>query len=98
MFTEDLSVFLQDFGVPISFAGSAAGMLGIEDMPELTVLDDQGRAAVSTTRRTVLVRTDQKGALTQGSAITVNGNSRVVHDLGVPPELPDGAFTLVVLR
>ena len=47
------------------------------------------------TDRTVLVRTDQKGALAPGSDVTVNGTARKVKHL-VPVD--DGAFTLVVLR
>jgi hypothetical protein len=94
-FTESLGVFLADFGVTVSFTGSAAGMLGIEDAPGILALDSEQFAGVQQTDRTVLIRTDQKGALATGTAITVNGTARVVRNI-LPFE--DGAFTLVWLR
>jgi len=94
-FTEDLSVFLADFGVPVSFTGSAAGMLGIMDLAEIEVLGDRGRAVVSAADRTLLIRTAQKGVLTQGSAISVDSVSYTVRDIG---PFEDGAFSLVHLR
>ena len=93
--TEDLSVFLADFGVSVSFTGSTAGMLGIQDLEGVTLLGDDGRAGVSAGDRTVLIRTDQKGSLTQGSNITVNGSTRKVRDI---QPFEDGAFSLVRLR
>jgi hypothetical protein len=94
-FTEDLSVFLADFGVTVSFSGSAAGMLGIEDAQGLLSLPSDQFPGVQAVDRTVLIRTSQKGALVPGSAITVNGTARVVRDL---LNHEDGAFTLVSLR
>jgi len=96
--TESLGVFEADFGVPVSFTGSAAGMLGLEDYPGIAILGDGDRAVIAATDRTVLVRTDQLGALARGDAITVNGTARIVRDVLVPDELKDGAFTLVALR
>lgn len=93
--TEDLAVFLADFGVPVSFSGATAGMLGIEDAQGLLTLPGDQFPGVQATDRTVLIRTDQKGGLKPGDAITVNSTARVVRDL-LPVE--DGAFTLVSLR
>jgi hypothetical protein len=101
-FTEYLSVFLADFGVPVSFSGSTAGMLGIEDAQGLLVLEGEQFPGVQATDRTVLIETSEKGALGPGSAITVNGTARTVRHLdGRNAEMradPDGAFTLVSLR
>jgi hypothetical protein len=94
-FTESLDAFLADFGVTVSFSGSTAGMLGIEDAQGLLVLEGEQFPGVQATDRTVLIRTDQKGALAPGTAITVNGTARTVRHL-LPYE--DGAFTLVSLR
>jgi len=93
--TEDLDAFLRDFGVSVSFTGSAAGMLGIEDAQGLLALPGEQFPGVQATDRTVLIRTDQKGALAPGSAITVNGTARVVRNVLLHE---DGAFTLVSLR
>jgi hypothetical protein len=93
--TESLGVFVADFGVPVSFSGSTAGMLGIMDLSGLDVLGDGSRATVSAADRTVVIRTSQKGSLTQGSNITVNSSAYVVRDL---QPFDDGSFTLVMLR
>jgi len=93
--TESLGVFVADFGVPVSFSGSVAGMLGIMDLTSAEVLGDAGRAVVSSADRTVVIRTSQKGALTQGSTITVASTAYVVRDL---QPFDDGSFTLVLLR
>jgi hypothetical protein len=93
--TESLGVFVADFGVPVSFSGSVAGMKGIMDLTGSHVLGDDGRAVISAADRTVLIRTSQKGALTQGASITVNSVSYVVRDLG---PIDDGSFTVVSLR
>ena len=94
-FTENLDLFLADFGVTVVFSGSTAGMLGIEDAQGLLTLPGEQFPGVQSTDRTVLIRTDQKGALVPGSAITVNGTARVVRNL---LSHEDGAFTLVSLR
>jgi hypothetical protein len=93
--TESLGVFVADFGLPVSFSGSVAGMLGIMDLSSIEVLGDGGRAVVSSADRTVVIRTSQKGGLTQGSTITVNSVQYVVRDL---QPFDDGSFTLVLLR
>jgi hypothetical protein len=94
-FVENLDLFLADFGVTVSFTGSAAGMLGIEDAAGFLSLPGDQFPGVQATDRTVLIRTDQKGALAPNSDITVNGTARKVRHL-LPFE--DGAFTLVSLR
>lgn len=94
-FAEDLNVFLADFGVSVSFAGSAVGMLGLEDGPGVLTLPGDQFPGVQATDRTLLIRTDQKGSLAPKSAITVNGTARKVRYL-LPYE--DGAFTLVWLQ
>jgi len=93
--TESLGVFTFDMGVPVSFSGSVAGMRGIMDLTGVHVLGDDGRAVVTSSDRTVLIQTDQKGALTQGSAITVNSVAYVVRDI---QPIDDGSFTMVWLR
>lgn len=93
--TESLGIFVADFGVPVSFTGSTAGMKGNMDLTGQFVLSDGSRATVSAAERTILIRTDQKGALTQGSSITVNSSNYLVRDL---QPIDDGSFTMVWLR
>jgi hypothetical protein len=100
--TETLDAFLADFGVSVSFSGSTAGMLGIPDAPgalQLASITGVGEGAqfpgVQTADKTVLIRTDQKGALAPGTAITVNGVSGTTRYLLAHE---DGAFTLVWWR
>ncbi len=93
---EDLSQYLQDFGVSVAFVGAPPNMLGILDAPGLFVLEgDQGRAPINATNRTVLIRSDQVGTLGQGDTITVDAIPYLVREI-VPWE--DGAFSLVSLR
>lgn len=97
--TETLDTFLADFGVSVSFSGSTVGMLGIADAPgalQLASIIGGGEgtqfAGVQGVHKTVLIRTDQKGALAPGTAITVNGVSGSVQYLLAHE---DGAFTVV---
>lgn len=92
---EDLSLFLNDFGVSVAFVGAEPNMLGIMDAPGLFVLADEGRATINATDRTVLVRTDQLGTLAQGDTITADAIPYAVREI-VPWE--DDAFSLVSLR
>jgi hypothetical protein len=94
-FDEDLDVFLADFGVPVSFSGSIAGMVGIKDGPGLLALPGEQHPGVQATDKTVLIRTDQKGTLKPKDAITVDGTSGTVRDVLA---YQDGAFTLVAYR
>lgn len=93
--TDTLGAYLFDFGTSVSFTGSTAGMKGIMDLTGQQVLADGDRAIVTAAERTVTIRTDQKGSLTQGSSITVNFASYVVRDL---QPIDDGSFTMVWLR
>ena len=93
--TESLGVFVADFGVPVSFSGSVAGMKGNMDLTGELVLADGTRATVSAADRTVLIRTSQKGGLVGGSSITVDSVSYSVRDI---QPIDDGAFSLVWLR
>lgn len=92
---EDLSLFLNDFGVSVAFVGAEPDMLGLMDAPGLFVLADDGRAPINATDRTVLVRSDQLGTLAQGDTITVDAVPYAVREI-LPWE--DGAFSLVSLR
>lgn len=91
----DLAVFLADMGVAVSFSGSAAGMKGLEDAAGVLGLESEQFPGVQQTKRSVLIRTDQKGALLPGAAITVNSTARTVLYLSAHE---DGAFTLVWLQ
>lgn len=93
--TDTPDAYLFDFGVSVSFSGSVAGMKGIMDLTGELVLGDGTRAVVSAADRTVLIRTSQKGTLTQGSTITVASVSHKVRDL---QPVDDGTFTMVWLR
>ena len=94
--SEDLSVFLADFGVSVSFSGSTAGMLGIKDAPGLLALPGEQFPGVQAVDKTVLIRSDQKGALKPGTAITVDGVAGTVRK--GPEPVDDGAFSLVAYR
>ena len=88
MFTEDLSVFLADFGVPCSANGR--DFLGIFNMPGQAL--DLGHIGAISTEYSVLVMTADGVAanLKHGALITVNGQV-----FKVQTKLPedDGAFT-----
>lgn len=90
--TETLDTFLADFGVSVSFSGSTAGMLGIPDAPGALVLPGDQFPGVQGVHKTLLIRTDQKGALLPGTAITVNG---VLGSVQYLLAHEDGAYTLV---
>ena len=92
-FTETLNTFLNDFGVTVVIG--ATTVLGIEDAAGVLVLENEQMPGVQATVRTLLIRTDQKGALVPGSTLTVNSVSRTVISI-LPFE--DGAFTLLHLR
>ena len=89
MFTEDLSIFLDDFGV--SCTAGAITALGILDMPGETV---SGGMVIST-EYMLTAKASDFGDLLYGDSITVDGQSYKVHD-NLPIE--DGAFCLVVLE
>lgn len=95
MVTDSLGAYLADFGLPVAFSGSPAGMLGIMDLSGLDVLGESHRGLVSAADRTLLIRTDQKGSLTQNSSLTVNSVSYVIRDI---QPVHDGAFSVLMLR
>ena len=64
-FTEDLSVFLSDFGVSVT-AGAVSG-LGILDMPGESIMGDM----VISTSYMLTCRSDQFGTVGYGASITV---------------------------
>ena len=72
--SEDLSVFLGDFGVSVT-AGAVSG-LGILDMPTEIVAGGQ----ILSTDYTLLCRADEFGGLLYGAAITVDGVNYSVRE------------------
>lgn len=87
-FTENLDLFLTDFGVPVS-AGAVTG-LGILDMPSQVVADGM----VLTTDYKLTVKSVQFGGLLYGDAITVDGVSYQVREA---MKVDDGSFTELFL-
>lgn len=88
-FTEDLSVFLADFGVPIS-AGSASG-LGILDMPSEMIAD----GVVLTTDYKVTCLASLFGDLQYGAGVNVDGLPYTVRNVEL---LDDGKFCDLMLQ
>ena len=88
MFTENLDLFLADFGVPVVF-GQVTGV-GILDMPAQVIADGM----VITTDYKLTVRADLFGAMKYGDAVTVNG---IAYQVREPMLVDDGAFLEVSL-
>lgn len=89
MLTEDLSVFLADFGVPAS-TGAASGTV-LFDMPDGEVLN--GR--MLSTGYLITFRTADFPALKHGDAVTVNGQAYQANDVRL---LDDGIFSTAGLQ
>ena len=87
--TEDLTVFLSDFGVSVT-AGAVSG-LGILDMPGEAVLDGM---VISTSYRLVC-RSDEFGTVGYSTSITVDGSSYKVQE-NMP--IGDGKFCSIQLE
>jgi hypothetical protein len=87
-FTEDLDLFLADFGVPVT-SGNVTG-IGILDMPSEIVAD----GVVLTTDYKVTVKTSQFGGLLYGAPVTVNGVNYQVREA---MKVDDGSFTDLML-
>lgn len=86
--TEDLTVFLQDFGV--SCTSGATTALGILDMPGQVLAEGM----VISTDYTLTARAADFGALKYGDAITVDGAAYTVRDSRL---IDDGRFCEVSL-
>lgn len=86
--TEDLSMFLSDFGVTVT-SGAVSGK-GILDMPSQVVADGM----VLTTDYKLTVRTSEFGGLIYGAAITVDG---VGYQVREAIKIDDGNFTDLML-
>ena len=85
---EDLSLFLQDFGVPCT-AGAITAQ-GILDMPSQVVADGM----VLTTDYKLTVRTADFGGLLYGDGITVDGINYQVREA---MKIDDGRLTELML-
>lgn len=88
MITEDLSLFLNDFGVTVT-SGAVSGM-GILDMPSQIVADGM----VLTTDYRLTVRTSEFGGLIYGAPVTVDGVNYQVREA---MKIDDGQFTELML-
>lgn len=86
--TEDLSLFLADFGVTVT-SGAVSGM-GILDMPSQIVADGM----VLTTDYKLTVRTSEFGGLIYGAPVTVDGVNYQVREA---IKVDDGQFTELML-
>jgi hypothetical protein len=87
-FTEDLTLFLGDFGV--SCTAGAVSALGILDMPGQVISDGM----VLTTDYTLTARTADFGGLLYGDGITVDGINYQVRETR---KLDDGKFVEISL-
>ena len=87
--TEDLSVFLNDFGV--SCVSGAVTALGILDMPSQIVMDGM----VLTTDYTLTAKASDFGTLKYDTAITVAGVAYTVRDTKF---VDDGKFVEIALQ
>lgn len=88
-FTEDLSVFLADFGQACMLAGAS-----VQAVVDWQVLAD-AETGVLTQQLVARVPTASAQAAAAGQAFVTDGTSYVVRQ--VLREPPDGAFTLLTL-
>lgn len=87
-FTEDLSLFLSDFGVTVTSGGVTGS--GILDMPTQVVADGM----VLTTEYRLTAKTSEFGGLLYGAAITVDGVNYQVREA---MKIDDGQFSELML-
>jgi len=87
--TEDLSLFLSDFGVTVT-SGAVSGV-GILDMPSQIVADGM----VLTTDYKLTVRTSEFGTLKYGDSLTVDGSAYTVRENML---IDDGQFCELMLQ
>lgn len=88
-FTEDLDLFLADFGVTAT-AGSITG-LGIFDMPTEIIAD----GVILTTDYRLTAKASEFGDLLHGSQINVNGSAYTVRNSQF---VDDGQFVEIMLQ
>jgi len=88
MLTEDATIFLQDFGVPVT-SGVSSG-LGILDMPGKVIMNDM----VISTDYTLLCESAKFGSLAYGAPVEVAG---VLYSVREVRRLDDGIFSEVSL-
>ena len=81
--TEDLDIFLADFGVSCTAGATTAN--GILDMPSQVISDGM----VLTTDYTLTARASAFGSLIRGDSITVDGTAYTVRETML---LDDGKF------
>jgi len=72
--TEDLTIFLADFGVSCTAGDTTAN--GILDMPSQVLAGDM----ILSTDYTLTARAADFGTLVRGSSITVDGNTYTVRE------------------
>jgi hypothetical protein len=89
MITEDLSVFLNDFGVSVT-AGAISGV-GVLDMPGQVLAGGM----VLSTDYTLTCKAADFGGLLYGDLITVNGVAYTVRETRL---VDDGAFVEIGLQ
>ncbi len=87
--TEDLDIFLADFGV--SCTAGAVTANGILDMPSQILSDGM----VLSTDYTLTARTSAFGSLIRGNAITVDGVGYTVRETML---MDDGKFVQIALQ
>ena len=87
--TEDLDIFLADFGV--SCTAGATTAKGILDMPSQVISDGM----VLTTDYTLTTRTSAFGSLIRGDSITVDGAAYTVRETML---ISDGKFVQIALQ
>jgi hypothetical protein len=88
-FTEDLSIFLADFGV--SCTAGAVTANGILDMPSQILSDGM----VLSTDYTLTARTSNFGSLIRGNSITVDSVAYTVRETML---IDDGKFVQIALQ
>jgi hypothetical protein len=81
--TEDLDIFLADFGVSCTAGSTTAN--GILDMPSQVISDGM----VLTTDYTLTARASNFGSLIRGDSITVDGTAYTVRETML---IDDGKF------
>ena len=87
--TEDLDIYLADFGVSCTAGGTTAN--GILDMPSQVISDGM----VLTTDYTLTTRASNFGSLVGGDSITVDGTAYTVRETLL---IDDGKFVQIALQ